>query len=277
MTDRTFADMMDLDRSGTDLFVGVGPRYPWGGLFGGQIVAQSLRAAGLTVDPAFLPHSLHGYFIRRGDDTLPITFEVDRLRDGRSFVTRRVVARQHTDRGDLAIFSTAASFQVAEDSVDVAVVEPPPSLAAGPDAYDPETWSHVFERRQVAGRGRGEHTGVAEAWFRMGDAVGDDPLAQACALAYLSDDLPTEAVVADHPDSSGVFDDDAFDLTFVSASLDHAIWFHRPLDPSEWHLHRMASRGITGSRGLSSGEVFAADGTHAATVAQEVLLRRRTR
>ena len=107
----TFEHMMALEPHGADTYVGVGPRYPWGGLYGGQIVAQALRAAGLTVEPEFLPHSLHAYFIRPGDHTEPIRFEVDRIRNGRSFVTRRVVARQSIG----AIFNLAASFHVVED------------------------------------------------------------------------------------------------------------------------------------------------------------------
>ena len=257
----TFTRMMELEPHGADTFVGVGPRYPWGGLYGGQIVAQSLRAAGLTVEPAFRPHSLHAYFIRPGDHTEPIRFEVDRIRNGRSFATRRVVARQSIG----AIFNLAASFHVVEDAVDVQSATMDPSIA-GPDAYPGDSWSHVFERRQISPRA---------AWFRMAEPVGDDPLTQACALAYVSDDLPTEAVVADHPARAGITTEDDFDRRFMSASLDHVIWFHRPIDVGVWHLHHLRSRGLTGSRGLATGEVFTADGVHAATITQEVLLRER--
>src|SRR5512133_1394882 len=106
--------MMQLEQHGPDTWVGEGPRYPWGGLYGGQIVAQALQAAALTVDPRFLPHSLHAYFIRRGDHAQPVRFEVDRVRDGRSFVTRAVVARQSMG----AILNLSASFQVAEAAVE---------------------------------------------------------------------------------------------------------------------------------------------------------------
>lgn len=272
----TFAEMMDLDTNGSDTFVGVGPQYPWGGLYGGQIVAQALRAAGMTVDPAFLPHSLHGYFIRPGDATLPIRFEVDRIRDGRSFVTRRVVVKQHGKRGDLAIFNMSTSFQTPEEAVDIVSVRPP-SDSDLPTDVESDTWSHVFERRQLAGRLQPDTGGRATAWMRMTEPVDADPVIQACALAYLSDDLPTEAVIADHPAGTNMSDDELFEKTFISASLDHAIWFHRPIDAGAWHLHHMVSRGLTGSRGLSTGEVFAADGTHAATISQEVLVRVRTR
>lgn len=273
VTPTSFAQMMDLDADGSDTFVGVGPRYPWGGLYGGQIVAQALRAAGMTVDPAFLPHSLHGYFIRPGDHTLPVRFEVERLRDGRSFVTRSVVARQRTARGDLAIFNMSTSFQTREEAVDLTMVETPSTIEADPDSIASSTWSHVFDRRHVVDGRSSNRDGVAASWFRMTDDVADDPVVRACALAYLSDDLPTEAVVASHPRAGTLTDVEQFESTFVSASLDHAIWFHHDVDPSDWHLHHMASRLVTGGRGLSVGDIFAADGTHAATVTQEVLLR----
>ena len=263
-----FVRMMAMEPHGPDTFVGTGPRYPWGGLYGGQIVAQSLCAAGLTVDPAYLPHSLHAFFIRPGDPGEPIRFEVDRIRNGRSFTTRRVVARQSIG----AIFNMAASFHVSEDAVDVDHggfdhdVAPPDELAS-------DTWSHVFDRRTVGDWRRAPVGGRAQAWMRMAEPVADDPLIQACALAYLSDDLPTEAAINDHPDRFRVTAEGDSDRTFMSASLDHAIWFHRPLDAGAWHLHDLRSRGLTGSRGLAQGEVYAGDGTHVATVSQEVLLR----
>lgn len=264
----TFAEMMALEPHGPDTFVGVGPRYPWGGLYGGQIVAQSLCAAGLTVDPRYLPHSLHAFFIRPGDHTEPIRFEVDRIRNGRSFTTRRVVARQSIG----AILNMAASFQVPEDAVDVQGPALDPAVGA-PDEHRSDGWSHVFDRRTVGERHHAEDDGRAQAWMRMTDPVADDPLTQACALAYLSDDLPTEAVANHHPARHGITSEQDWDERFMSASLDHAIWFHRRIDAADWHLHELRSRGLTGSRGLAHGEIFGADGTHAATVAQEVLLR----
>ena len=265
----TFAEMMALEPHGPDTFVGIGPRYPWGGLYGGQIVAQALRAAGLTVAPGMLPHSLHAYFIRRGDDTQPIRFEVDRIRNGRSFTTRRVVARQPVG----AIFNLAASFQVAEDEVEVQAVELDPG-AGSPDEHLSDGWSHVFDRRPV-GDWRGAHAGGrSQAWMRMREPVGDDPLVQACAFAYLSDDLPTDGAVSLHPDRSRLQTEGDFERTFMNASLDHALWFHRPADPSAWHLHELRGHNLTGARGLTLGEIMTADGRHVATIAQEVLVRR---
>lgn len=264
----SFATMMALEAHGPDTFVGVGPEYPWGGLYGGQIVAQSLRAAGLTVEPHYLPHSLHGYFIRRGDASEPIRFEVDRIRNGRSFVTRRVVARQSVG----AIFNLSSSFQVAEDSHDVESLTVPVEAGAPDDATD-DTWSHVFDRRHVISAN--ERMGRALCWMRMRESVPADPLLQACAIAYESDDLPTEASLAEHPDRLPVPEGEAEDDDggFMAASLDHSIWFHRPIDPATWHVYDFRGQGFVGSRGLAIGQVFGADGRHAATVSQEMLIR----
>jgi hypothetical protein len=139
--------MLDLEPHGPDTFVGVGPRYPWGGLYGGQIVAQALRAAAHTVEPQYRVHSLHAYFIRRGDHTEPIRFEVDRLRNGRSFVTRAVVARQSTG----AILNMSASFQVDESGGDIDAAEMP--AVRPPDAVEDDTWSPFFDRRDGGGGG----------------------------------------------------------------------------------------------------------------------------
>jgi acyl-CoA thioesterase-2 len=259
-----FATMMTLEPHGPDTYVGVGPKYPWGGLYGGQIVAQALRAAAATVEPAFRVHSLHAYFIRRGDADEPIRFEVDRIRNGRSFVTRTVVARQPVG----AIFNMSASFQIDEPAPDAQTAQMPD--VPTPDELDPTRWATMFERRFV--RTAGE-PGRALAWLRMNDPIGDDPVLHACALAYLSDDLPTDAVVAvQHPELAGQWGED-FEHSFWSASLDHAIWFHRPLKVDDWQLQEFTCHGLMSSRGLSVGHVFDQAGTHLASISQEVLLR----
>lgn len=250
--------MMGLEPHGPDTFIGVGPRYPWGGLYGGQIVAQGLRAAGLSVEPAFHVHSLHAYFIRRGDHTEPIRFEVDRVRNGRSFVTRRVIARQAVG----AILSMSASFQVEEDAPEVQVaqlpdVPPPGATVPG------EQWSQIFERRFTPLH---DERGRANGWLRMRERLDDDPLIHACALAYESDDLPTDAARSLRPDLA---DEDIY-----GTSLDHAVWFHRPARADDWLCHDLVCHGLMSSRGLSVGHVFTADGVHVASVSQEVLLRR---
>ena len=256
--------MMDLEPRGIDAWVGEGPQYPWGGLYGGQIVAQALQAAALTVDLRYLPHSLHAYFVRRGDHRQPIRFEVDRVRDGGSFVTRAVVARQSTG----AILNMSASFQVAEAAVEVQTVTLSPSLPRA-EALASEGWGEIFDRRLAPEAGRGR----VDGWLRTLDKIGDDPVRQACALAYLSDDLPTEAVISLHPKHRlGDSGDEVYNR-FFSASLDHAVWFHRPFDAARWLAQSFTCHGLMGSRGLTLGHVFTEDGSHVATVTQEVLLR----
>ena len=255
-----FATLMALEPHGTDVWVGTGPSYPWGGLYGGQIVAQALRAGTFTVDPAFRVHSLHAYFIRSGDSREPIRFEVDRVRNGRSFCTRRVTARQSVG----VILELTASYQMDEDApqVQTAVM---PSIG-GHDDLEAAGWSQIFERRNAPRK-----DGVATSWLRVAEPIGDDPGMQAAGLAYLSDDLPTEAVVALYPawDLDRSVDDQMF-----SASLDHAMYFHRPMASDRWHMHHFTCHGLMSSRGVSVGYIFTEDGTHVATVVQEVLLRK---
>ena len=261
--------ILDLSPHGSDTFVGVGPQYPWGGLYGGQIVAQALRAASLTIDDGFDVHSLRAYFIRRGDQDEPVRYEVDRLRNGRSFCTRRVVARQATG----AILNLEASFQVAEPSADIETVPMAPGLPA-PDDLAQESWTTVFARAFVppaamtVGRTGG---GRAAAWLRATESLDEDRLYHASAFAYLSDDIPTDAVVRAHP-LAQLPEEERWKVMF-SASLDHTIWFHRPMRADEWHLHDFTCQTFVGGRGLSLGHVFTAEGTHVATIAQEVLLR----
>jgi acyl-CoA thioesterase-2 len=258
-----FLTMMTLEPHGPDTFIGTGPSYPWGGLYGGQIIAQALRAATLTVDPAFRLHSLHAYFIRLGDAAEPIRLEVDRIRNGRSFVTRRVVARQSVG----AILNMSSSFQTPEDAAEVQTEMMPP--VAAPEELRHDSWSPLIERRFLASD---IAPGRVGAWMRLDEEIGDDPVLNACALAYLSDDLPTDAVIARHPDRPPR---DAPERTFWNASLDHAIWFHHPARASAWHLYDFTCRGLVGARGLSIGSVFDRSGRHVATVAQEVLSRPR--
>src|SRR5262245_35298357 len=185
-----FATMMTLEQHGPDTYVGTGPSYPWGGLYGGQIVAQALRAAAATVDDGFAVHSLHAYFIRTGDSSQPIRFEVDRLRNGRSFCTRQVVARQPVG----AILGMSVSYQVPEEAPEVQTAVMPE--VPGPDDVLTETWSPVFDRRFVPTA----EPGKARAWLRMSSPIGDDQDLHACGLAYQSDDMPTDAVIGLHPD-----------------------------------------------------------------------------
>ena len=264
-----FVAMLDLEAHGPDVWVGTGPRYPWGGLYGGQIVAQALRAAAHTVEPLYRVHSLHAYFIRRGDHAEPVRYEVDRVRNGRSFVTRTVTARQAVG----VILSMSASFQVDEEAPEVQAAELPDG--APPSELERESWSPMFERATVP---TSNLEGRARGWLRIRADLGDDPVANACALAYMSDDYPADSVVAlhpDRPDHETSEDEDEEKGPFMAFSLDHAIWFHRALRAEDWHLMAMVSHGLISSRGLAIGHVFTEAGVHVATVSQEVLLRRR--
>jgi acyl-CoA thioesterase II len=261
-----FLTMMRLEPHGPDVYVGVGPRYPWGGLYGGQIVAQGLRAAAETVEPEYRVHSLHAYFIRRGDQDEPIRFEVDRSRNGRSFVTRRVVARQATGE----ILNMACSFQRDEPGPDVQIARLPD--VPGAEELAGESWSPMFERRFAIDRGDAE--GRSAAWLRMTQAVGDDPVLRPARSRTSPTTCPPMpwwpcTPTGRSPASPRTPSRDAF----MSASLDHAIWFHRPPVADRWHLHDLTSHGYLSSRGLSIGHVLTEDGVHVATVAQEVLLR----
>jgi len=256
-----FRTMMALEPHGPDTFVATGPRYPWGGLYGGQIIAQALRAAALTVEPAYRLHSLHAYFIRLGDAAEPIRLEVDRIRNGRSFLTRRVVARQSGG----AILNLSSSFQVPEDGCEVQT-EAMPRVPA-PEDLPRNSWSPLIERCLLS---EDIAPGRVGAWMRLAEDIGDDPVLNACALAYLSDDLPTDAVVARHPNRPPR---GTTERRFWNASLDHTMWFHHPMRANHWHLHDFSCRGLVGTRGLSAGSIFDRSGRHVATVTQEVLIR----
>jgi acyl-CoA thioesterase-2 len=266
-----FESLMDLESHGPDVFVGVGPSYPWGRVYGGQVVAQALRAAWATVDTDHQVHSLHAYFIRGGDFEEPIRYEVDRIRNGRSFLTRRVVARQSVG----PILNLSASFQLREEEADVQELEFPAETPS-PEDLPKDDWGPILQRRMLPLAKDGP--AKSACWLRVTPPVGDDPVMQACALAYASDDIPTEAASLSHPRRpSPSADLGEFNRVFVGASLDHAIWFHRPGRHDDWVLHDFRGQGIVGARGLGIGQLFARSGTHLATVAQEILLRLRTR
>lgn len=247
--------MMELSQHGTDTYVGAGPTYPWGGLFGGQILAQSLKAAAETVGSDFRVHSLHGYFIRKGDASQPIRFEVDRLRDGRSFVTRAVVARQSMG----AILNMSASFQLQADTEQVVTATPP--SVAGPHEVANHSWSDMFQRRPVV-----DEPGRQAAWMIVDDVRSDDPTLAACALTFVSDNLATPAVrsLRQHSEPG---------KEWVGVSLDHAIWFQTPVDGKDWQLHLVSCDALRPPRGLATGHIFSRAGDQVATFAQEVLVR----
>ena len=197
-------------------------------------------------------------------------YEVDRIRDGRSFCTRRVVARQAVG----VILNLEASFQVPEDAADIETVSLPRDIPR-PNELVEDSWTTVFQRafipRDRLDLADRSGAGRAAAWLRVNEDIGDTVAAQQGALAYLSDDLPTDAVVRAHP--VGLEPQETFHESLFTASLDHTIWFHRQTKANRWHLYDFTCQTFVGGRGLATGHVFDEDGTHVATIAQEVLLR----
>ena len=262
-----FDAMMRLDRCGDDRFLGHSPAYPWGGVYGGQIVAQALRAAAETVPPSFRVHSLHAYYLRGAVPDEPLAFEVQRVRDGRAFVARSVVARQSA--GTVATLS--AGFHAGEAAADAQAVRAP-SVAA-PEELPAGGWSTDFDCRFVPANGT---PGRVAAWLRLKPPVADDPALADCALAYLTDDVPADAALRLlYPDRPPPTSWEEVDRTLFNHSLDHNVWFHRPAPADAWQLQEFTCRSFVAGRGCVVGEVFDRSGSHLATVAQEVLVRRR--
>lgn len=258
-----FSELLHLEPHGPDVFVGESPEYPWGRVYGGQVVAQALAAALHTVDSKYRPHSLHAYFIRGGTSDEPVRYEVDRIRNGRSFSTRRVVARQSNG----AILNLSASFQVEEDSVDLQAFDLDPAVPQPEDIKAGEQWTPLLERLAVP---RKDLDGRVVVWLRVHGPLGLLHHVNTVALAYASDDVPYDAAQQSHPEVTH----DTPHEAFTGASLDHSIWFHRPFAGDEWLLFDMHGEGTVGSRALATGRVFTRDGLHVATVNQEILLRR---
>lgn len=223
-------------------------------LYGGQVAAQALRAAGLTVEPDRVPHSLHGYFLRAGDASRPTMFRVEHDRDGRSFSARRVVAIQ---RGEV-IFSTSVSFAKPGDGLD----RQGPELPGVTPPEDCLAWDipRMFSMEVAIPPEDGITAWPSRFWSRFTVEIGDDPLLHACAFAYLSD------VSADlHR-----WDTEGF---IPAASLDHAFWLHYPAPMDDWVFTDYTARAIAGNRGLYTGSVFDRSGRMFASVAQEALYR----
>lgn len=270
--------LLDLERIEDDIYRGVSPEHRSTRVFGGQVAGQALVAAGRTVPDDRHVHSLHAYFIRAGDPRVPIVYVVDRVRDGRSFATRRVTAVQHGK----AIFTLSASFQLAQSGIEHTTGMPdvpgPEELAPfsarvagyeeriGPVASAPRPIDvrYVNDPPWVA-RESDERAARNQVWMRADGVLPDDPLLQVCVLAYASDMTLLDSVLSAH----GV----AWGLDRVrGASLDHAMWFHRPFRADEWVLYDCESPTASGSRGLATGRFFARSGELLATVVQEGLL-----
>ncbi|MHA1189577.1 MAG: acyl-CoA thioesterase [Alphaproteobacteria bacterium] len=237
--------IVDLEPLEHNLFRGRSPQVGWQRVFGGQVIAQALVAGSRTVDPERRVHSLHGYFMRPGDPAVPIIYEVDRIRDGKSFTTRRVVAIQHGE----AIFSMSASFQIAEDGLSHQI--------AMPDVPDPDDLVPEAEVEPVQ-----------NVWFRASEPLPDDRGVHECVLAYASDMTLLDTALFAHGKS-------VFSRDLQVASLDHALWFHHPVKADEWLLYAADSPSSSGARGFTRGSVFSRDGKLVASSAQEGLIRPR--
>jgi acyl-CoA thioesterase II len=251
-------ELLTLEQVAADFFVAQTPAYEWGRVYGGQVVAQGVRAAATTVTAPHRLHSVHAYFVLSGEPSQPILYEVDRLRDGRSFTTRRVVARQASG----AILNLDASFQRDEPGLDVSETALDPDLPRPQELIRME-WSGFGDVRAVP-LVKGEAR--SRLWIRVPEDLGEDPVLQACALAYLSDHNPMDAIALSHP-----FGQDWERL--MTASLDHAVWFHRPARADEWLLFDLRGHGLVNARGMATGTVHTESGLHVATIAQEGLVR----
>ncbi|MGU3540145.1 acyl-CoA thioesterase II [Methylobacterium sp. A54F] len=275
--------ILDLERLEVDLFRGTSPGGGWPRVFGGQVVAQALVAATRTVPPSRPPHSLHAYFLLGGDPKVPIVYEVERIRDGRSFTTRRVKAVQH----GRAIFAMSISYQAVEEGFthqatmpDVPPAESLPdtrALIAGAAGTIPPAVAGYFARPrpielrpvELARYIRREPSEPrCNVWFRAASALPDDPAIHQAVLAYASDMTLLDASLIAHGRT-------VFDPEIQSASLDHALWLHRPFRADEWLLYAQDSPAGGGARGFSRGQIFDAAGNLVASVAQEGLIRPR--
>lgn len=262
------------------LFIGRSPERP-PRVFGGQVLAQALNAAQRTVDNDRVAHSMHGFFLRPGDPSKQIVYEVDPIRDGKSFTTRRVVAKQE----GRAIFNTAISFQVVEDGLShqntMPDVPPPEELVSDQMALEELAREHPervqlprfgpIERRGVFPRDRlnpKPQDPIQHIWFRVLGEVGNDLNRNQTLLAYLSDFGLLGTALYPHPVSP-------HSKNLQSASLDHALWFHRPFNFDDYLLYSMDSPNASGGRGFSRGSFFTRDGALVASSAQEALIRLR--
>jgi acyl-CoA thioesterase-2 len=272
--------ILDLEPIEENIFRGRSPDETVQRVFGGQVAGQALIAAGRTVPPERGVHSLHAYFLRPGDASIPIVYQVDRIRDGRSFTTRRVIGVQHGE----AIFNLQASFQISEPGLE--------HEATMPTAPDPESLPTLAQRFEAAGL---DSTGFWErprpidiryvddppwlakdnerrprsqqVWLRTAGPLPDDPLLHVCVVAYASDMTLLDSVLLAHGLSWGG------GRRVRGASLDHAMWFHRPFRADDWLLYDQSSPVASGGRGLAIGRLWTRDGHHAVSVVQEGLLR----
>ncbi|MDF2047224.1 acyl-CoA thioesterase II [Microbacterium sp. Kw_RZR3] len=263
-------------RTTEDIFTGVSQPMPTGRVYGGQVLAQTIVAASRTLPPERTVHSMHGYFLRPGDPTDGITFSVDRIHDGRSFSTRRTQAFQ----SGVPIFSMIASFQ--DDDPGLEHFEPMPAGIPAPEAIPALEVDalHPISRRLLSASpvevrhvtsplyssAEGPHVPRQAVWMKLRRPISDDRAVHRAALAYLSDLTIQESIMRAH----GV----AWNTPGLRvASLDHAMWWHRPGRVDDWLLYVQESPNARGGRGLSTGRIYTRDGILVASVAQEVMVR----
>lgn len=272
---------LDLEEIELNHYLATSPNEGWQRVYGGQVIGQALVAASRTVSPNRSAHSLHGYFLRAGDTTIPILYKVDRIRDGKSFTTRRVVAVQ---RGQ-AIFTMSISFQVEEGGLshqfDMPKVPAPDSLPTEDELRreQAKSWPKEFQE-SFSGSSAIQVKPVdpvdllnpepAQAmqrcWMRCGEGLPDDPRIHQCVLAYLSDWSLLDT--ASRPHAVSFMQDNV-----QVASLDHAMWFHRPFRADEWLLYDQDSPSASGARGFNRGLIYSQTGELVASTTQEGLLR----
>ena len=265
--------LLDLEQIEVNIFRGRSPSDWRQRVFGGQVAGQALVAAGRTVPPDRPVHSLHAYFIRPGDPSTPIVYTVDRVRDGRSFTTRRVSAIQHGK----TIFTLSASFHHPEPGIQHAAamppVPPPDTIAQLADdgslAGNPIDLRFVGPSRVDSGGQRIADTEHNLVWLRANGELPDDPLLHVCLMTYASDLTLLDSVLRRHGLSW-------IDGRNSGASLDHAMWFHRPFRADRWLLYDQESPVAAGARGLARGQVFTEQGDLVVSVVQEGLVRTRT-
>jgi acyl-CoA thioesterase-2 len=278
----TLLSILDLETLEVNLFRGVSPKVGWQRVFGGQVIGQALVAAHRTVDGR-IAHSLHGYFLREGDPSVPIIYKVDRIRDGGSFSTRRVIAIQHGQ----AIFSMAASFHKLEEGLThqmtMPEVPPPESLPSEVelkkcliDRLPPQVRAYWEHERPIEIRpvdlsrylSPEKRAPTQQVWIRATGSVGDDLALNQCVLAYALDFTLLDTALIAH----GRF---VFDPTLMLASLDHTIWFHRSFRIDDWLLYAQDSPSSGGGRAFCRGTLYTRSGELVGSTAQEGLLRER--
>jgi acyl-CoA thioesterase-2 len=272
-------DLLDLEQIEVNIFRGRSPEERVQRVFGGQVAGQALVAAGRTVPPDRPVHSLHAYFIRPGDPAVPIVYLVDRVRDGRSFTTRRVSAVQHGE----TIFTLSASFHHPEPGPEHASpmpdVPPPEAVERNSDRLarllgqvPPQVRESPVDLRSIgpmsaeAASDPSLRTTRNLIWLRVDGDLPDDPLLHVCLMTYASDLTLLDSVLLGHGLSW-------LDGRTSGASLDHAMWFHRPFRADAWLLYVQQSPTSSGARGLARGELWTQDGSHVVSVVQEGLLR----